>query len=313
MSCLRLARRACPGLVIALLLNQTPVALAHSGQPVVPRDLWSAWNSDFFLLLTLEVSAFVYVWGVWSAWRHGGVGRGIPLRCCLSFMGGFLALVVALVSPLDALSVTLFSTHMSQHLMLNLIVAPLFVLSDFPMALMWALPRRLAVALARRWNRASLLQHLWRAIEHPLSAWLLFAVTMWTWHAPTLYQLALNDQTIHAVEHLGFLLTAMLFWKVVFEVSRPGNTRYGIAVPYLFSTAIHSSILGALLTFATQPWYSYYAATVAPWGLTPLQDQQLAGLIMWIPAGTVFTFLSLVYFKAWLTSLDQRVTQMQSR
>jgi putative membrane protein len=282
--------------------------LAHTGEPLAPHDLWAAWNGDVLLLLGLALVLWLYVTGVRKVWARAGVGRGISTRRAAAFAGGFAALVIALISPLDALSGVLFSAHMVQHLILMLIAAPLLAWSDFPLALMYALPRRWSQRIGRTWNAASFVQRLWGVLRKPIAAWVLFGVTMWVWHVPTLYDAALRSEPIHALEHFSFLLTAMLFWWVLLDSSRLAHVRYGIAVPYLFTTGLHSGILGALLTFASAPWYSVYAAAdaVRSWGVSPIQDQQIAGLIMWIPGGAVFTLLAIITFGVWLAALDKR-------
>ncbi|MCC7450999.1 MAG: cytochrome c oxidase assembly protein [Anaerolineae bacterium] len=293
-------------LLLAISLSPLRVVFAHPGQPIAPHDLWSSWNINLFLILSLELTVILYVLGIQRLWRRAGIGRGITVRRGLAFVGAMLALIVALISPLDALSGALFSAHMAQHLILMLVAAPLLVLSEFPLALLWALPRTSAQTLGRAWNRAAMLHRVWQVMRHPLAAWALFAVTMWVWHLPALYEAALHDEALHAFEHLNFLLTAMLFWWVLLDSSRPRHIRYGMAIPYLFTTALHSGVLGALLTFTELPWYLFYAQSVLAWGLSPLQDQQLAGLIMWLPGGALFTLLTVLYFGAWLNVLEQR-------
>jgi putative membrane protein len=180
------------------------------------------------------------------------------------------------------------------------------VISDLPLALMWALPRRRAQALAQRLKRARGLARGWQALSHPVSAWLWFALALWVWHAPSLYQAALRDDRLHALEHLIFLVTALLFWYVLLKQTGPNHRRYGVAVPYLFTTSLHSGVLAALMTFTSEPWYPYYASRTALGGLTPLQDQQMAGLVMWLPGGALFSVLTIVYFGAWFQALSQR-------
>jgi putative membrane protein len=292
------------GLVLIGTLSGWRLTVAHPGLPIEPHDLWSEWNSNFFLLLSLEISAFLYLYGIQKVWRRAGVGRGLSLKRLIAFIGAVLALVVSLVSPLDALSGILFSAHMAQHLILILVVAPLLVISNFPLALLWALPSIWRRVVAHDWKRSSALHVTWRFLSSPLIAWLTFALAMWFWHMPGPYQAALSNETVHACEHLTFLVTAMLFWWVLFDTIRPAYTRYGLAVPYLFTTALHSGILGALLTFAAKPWYPFYETTVVPWGLSSLQDQQLAGIMMWLPGGTVFMLLSVLYFGAWIRAVE---------
>ncbi|MGE5073049.1 MAG: cytochrome c oxidase assembly protein [Anaerolineae bacterium] len=275
-------------------------------QRLTPPGLWRAWSFQPEVLLPLALASLIYLAGTVRAWRHAGSGRGVRLHRVACFIVAILALVAALLSPLDALSGSLFSAHMVQHLLLMMLAAPLLVMSDFPLALLWVLPAAQRRALGQGWNAAPLLTRSWRAVTSPAGAWLLFALAMWLWHAPAFFQAALRHESIHTLEHLSFLLTAMLFWWVLLRQSGPGHVRYGAAVPYLFTTSLHSSILGALMTFTVQPWYPYYVRSSASWGLTALADQQLAGLIMWIPGGMVFAALTIGYFAAWLHSMDQR-------
>jgi putative membrane protein len=279
---------------------------AHPGQPIAPHDLWSAWNGSAFLLLALAVTLIVYLLGIRNVWQQAGIGRGVTVLHCLTFIGALLALVVALISPLDAWSSALFSAHMVQHFVLILAAAPLLVLSNFPLVMLWALPRHRAQMLGKGWNQAHSLHRAWHTVSHPVMAWMLFAAMLWLWHLPMLYEAALHDETVHSIEHLSFLLSAMLFWWIILNPSRPKHIRYGVAIPYLFTTALHSGILGALMTFTAQPWYSFYAASVIPWELSALQDQQLGGLIMWLPGSAVLMLLAILYFGLWLGVLEHR-------
>ncbi len=278
----------------------------HSAQPLTSHNLWLAWSLEPSVLIPLGCTTIIYLWGTLNVWRHAGTGHGITLWRWLSFLGALLALLLALVSPLDALSGVLFSAHMVQHLILILIAAPLLVMSDFPLAFLWALPRAWAQRFAYRWKRSQTFARTWQVISSPIAAWLLFMIVIWIWHARALFEAALQNEMIHTIEHLGFLATAMLFWWVLLKPTGQKHLHYGMAIPYLFTTILHSSILGALMTFTSQPWYPYYTALVNPWGITPLEDQQLAGLIMWIPGGIVFTLMTIGYFAAWLQALEQR-------
>jgi len=255
------------------------------------------------LLIPLAITATLYLWGLWNIWRRAGIGHGIPVRHCICFLGAILALVIALVSPLDALSSVLLLAHMAQHLVLILIAAPLLVLSDVPLALLWALPRRWARPLGRQLYRWQPVVWLWQVVSSPICAWVLFTTVLWVWHTRVLYEAALHDEVIHAIEHLAFLGTAVVFWSVLLQHNGPRPVRYMMAVPYLFTTSLQSGILGALMTFSARPWYPYYTALTTSWGLTPLQDQQLAGLIMWLPGSAVFTLLTIGYFGASLRRL----------
>ncbi len=286
-------------------------ASAKMHSEITPHNFWQSWNFELLVLLPLVISALIYFWGTRNIWGRAGTARGIRRHHYTSFFGALLALIVAFVSPLDALSEVLFSAHMVQHMILLLIAAPLLVLSEFPLAFVWALPRYSAQGFGSRWNQSPVLSRIWQALRSPILAWVLFTVAFWIWHASSLYEAALQSEVIHSLEHITFLTTAMLFWWVLLKPSRQKHRHYGIAIPYLFTTILQSGILGALMTFSSQPWYPYYSSLVAPWGLTPLQDQQLAGLIMWIPGGAVFTLLTIGYFAAWLHALEERSSRFQ--
>jgi len=272
----------------------------HPGHPLAPHDLWNAWTFDPSLLIPLAITAALYLWGLRNIWRRAGIGHGIPVWRYLCFLGAMLALVIALVSPLDALSGVLLWAHMAQHLVLILIAAPLLVVSDVPLALLWVLPRRWARLLGRHLGRSQAVSRMWHVVSSPISAWILFTAVLWAWHARVLYEAALRNEMIHAFEHVGFLGTAAVFWWVLLQYPGPRRVRYVMAVPYLFTTSVQSGILGALMTFSARPWYPYYTVLTTSWGLTPLQDQQLAGLIMWLPGSAVFTLLTIGYFAACL-------------
>ena len=286
---------------------------AHPGGPLFPHDLWMAWTFEPSVWIPLLLSILIYVWGTYNIWKRAGTGHGITTKQWMSFVGAILALVLALMSPLDELSDHLFSAHMVQHLILMLVAAPLLVISDFQLALLWALPRRRAQSLGSGFNQSRPVSGAWRVLNHPLFVWIVFTMAMWLWHAPMFYQAALHSELVHTLEHLIFIITAMLFWWVLFKPNRPDHIHYAMTIPFLFLTTLQSGILGALMTFTSQPWYPYYATFTNPWGLTPLEDQQLAGLMMWIPAGTVFTLLTIGYFAAWLRALERRSLQLQHR
>jgi cytochrome c oxidase assembly factor CtaG len=132
------------------------------------------------------------------------------------------------------------------------------------------------------------------------------------WHLPGLYQATLRSEILHTLQHASFLGTGLLFWWTVVH-GREGRMGYGASVFYLFATAMHSGGLGALLTFASTPWYPAYAGATAAWGLTPLEDQQLAGLIMWIPAGLWWGGAGVVVSGGWGRAAAPRAARWQDR
>jgi cytochrome c oxidase assembly factor CtaG len=133
---------------------------------------------------------------------------------------------------------------------------------------------------------------------------------LWGWHAPILYQAAIESALVHALQHLSFFGSALLFWWALLY-GRLGRLGYGVAVLAAFPTAVHSSVLGALLTASPSPWYQSYLTTTEAWNLTPLEDQQLAGLIMWVPAGMIYLVGALALFASWLGETERRVVQRE--
>jgi putative membrane protein len=216
-----------------------------------------------------------------------------------------VALGLALLSPLDALSSALASAHMVQHLLLLLVAAPLLALSAPASAILRGSP--LAVRRASgRWRRRLGLTHGNLAVlRHPAAVWLLSVGVLWFWHAATPYDAALDNEPLHLLEHASFLVTAVLFWHAVIGIRGAARVSGGLGVLLVFAMAMQSVFLSALLTFARTPWYSGYATTTASWGLDPLADQQVAGVIMWIPAGGIYLTAALVLLVTWIRASER--------
>jgi putative membrane protein len=163
-----------------------------------------------------------------------------------------------------------------------------------------------------RLERSERVQAVWHALTGPLQAWSIHAAVLWVWHAPGFFQATLESEFVHTLQHLSFLLSALLFWWALIH-GHTGRREFGAAVLYLFTTAVHTSILGALLTFSSTLWYPAYLGTTGAWGLAPLEDQQLGGLIMWVPAGLVYIVAGLALFAGWLRESERRVAERESR
>jgi putative membrane protein len=249
----------------------------------------------------------VYALGVARVWHSAGRGRGVTYREAAAFAGGWLTLVAALLSPVDDLSETWLAMHMVQHELLMVVAAPLIALSAPLVAMLWALPARWRRSTAAG-IRDSRVPALWAVVTAPGVAWLLHAGALWLWHLPRLYDYAARHEGAHLVQHLCFFVSAALFWWGLMR-GRYGRVGYGAAVVYLFATAIHSGLLGAGLTFSPRVWFSTYAAPHGT-GLSPLEDQQLAGLLMWIPAGLILVAGGLCFFVAWLRESERRVGRL---
>ena len=274
--------------------------LAHPGQPPAPHDLWGAWNLDPVLLGGLLLAA-------WAFWRGQTSGPRRPVdswraRC---FSGALVALGLALLSPLDALSGSLASAHMVQHLLLLLVAAPLLALSAPSSAILRGSPLALRRASGRWRRRFGLTHGNLGALRHPAAVWLLQVGVLWFWHAATPYDAALDNEFLHLLEHASFLVTAVLFWHAVIGIRGAARVSGGLGVLLVFAMAMQSVFLSVLLTFARTPWYSGYATTTASWGLDPLADQQVAGAIMWIPAGGIYLTAALVLLVTWIRATER--------
>lgn len=286
--------------LISLAILGAPLAFGHGGEALQPHDLWTAWVFDPGIVIPLLLAAVLYLRGATAA--HG-VSRS--QKAC--FWSGWVLLCVALLSPLHPLGEALFSAHMAQHELLMVAAAPLLVLARPLVALLWGLPFGWRRSLGH-FSKGKAFQGVWRFFTHPMTAWWVHAAALWLWHLPRPFQATLDSDWIHSAQHVSFLGSALLFWWSLFYAH--GKARYGASVLYVFTTAVHTSILGALLTFASTVWYPDYSVTTSAWGLTPLEDQQAGGLIMWIPAGVVYVVAGLYLFAGWLQE-SERVTSLR--
>jgi putative membrane protein len=263
------------GAVALLLLIAAPAAHAHGGEV--------HWTLEPWVLAPIVLSTLLYVKGVWNLWRHAGRGRGISYAQAMFFALGTASLVAALVSPLDPLGSRYFTAHMIQHEILMLVTAPLMVLARPLAAWAWAFSpgqrQGIGHALRAPWWSAT-----WRFITDPLVAWAAHAFALWVWHVPALFEAAVGHEGIHALQHLSFLATALLFWWAMLGRDARSRKAGGAALAYLFTTMLHTSALGALLTVTETPWYPRYG----------LQDQQLGGLVMWVPGSAAYLAAALM-------------------
>lgn len=265
-------------------------------------ELWSWWSFEPGIVVPLVLTAWLYLRGIRRLARASSASvREFDIIC---FALGWLTLVIALISPLHSWGAVLFSAHMTQHELLMLVAAPLLVLGRPIIAILWAFPKTTAQELSN-WTKHRAWQSVWRVITNSFVAWLIGAAVLWIWHLPALFQATLDNEFVHALQHISFLFSALLFWWAVLH-GRQRVMGYGVAVLYMFTTALHSGLLGALLTFTRTVWYPEYIGRTAAWGLTPIEDQQLGGLIMWIPAGVVYIIAGLALFAGWLRESDNR-------
>jgi putative membrane protein len=296
---------------LALVLLVVCCVFAHGDKPHDADELWSAWSFDPLVVILLLFSATVYTIGVLKLWHESEIGSAISIRGACFYALGWLSLVVALVSPIHSWGEVLFSAHMTQHEILMLISAPLIVLGRPLIAAMWTMPRatRLRVGSTVK-NKA--ISNTWEFFTGPTVAFIVHGLALWVWHIPFLFQATLESDLVHTLQHASFLGSALLFWWAIVYGKR-GVASYGAGVLYLFVTSIHSGVLGAFLTFTKRVWYPIYEPTTAQWGLSPLEDQQLGGLIMWVPAGVVYIVAALFMFAAWIKASERIAVRNKTR
>lgn len=267
------------------------VLLAHLGKPLEPHDLWRAWAFEPVTIALLAISGWMYARGLTRLWRAAGRGRGVRVRDAWTFAGGWLLLALTLLSPLHALGGVLFAAHMAQHELLMTVATPLLILGRPLIPFVWALSPRWR-RITGRWTSSRSFAVPWHALTHPASVFLLHAAAIWVWHLPSLYDATVTSEAMHAAQHASFVATALLFWWVVLRPS-PARDGTAAAIALLFATVMHTGALGAVLTLSSRLLYTVYATTTSPWGLTPNEDQQVGGLIMWVPGGVTYVIAAL--------------------
>jgi putative membrane protein len=211
-------------------------------------------------------------------------------------------MATALMSPIDRWSDVLFAAHMTQHELLMLVAAPLIALGRPGRALLWLLGPGERLRAGRAIRR---LAPTWRRVTNLVVVFSLHAAVIWLSHVPSLFNAALADDVLHAAVHALMMFSAVLFWWALVE-GRYGSFGYGAALVFVFGTSLHTGLLGAGFTFAPAVIYAPYARSAPAAGVDPLWDQQLAGLLMWIPAGVVFMLTGLGLLAAWVGASEKR-------
>ena len=253
------------------------------------------WNFAPSILMMLFSQGVLFGYLIYLSRKDGHWGTDVQPRHIAWFAAGLVTIFIALVSPLDALSNDAsFAAHMTQHILLA-IIAPLCLLAGTP----------------RYWLQylfqIPVIKHVLRLYVQPLIAIGVFNGVLWAWHLPSLYEGALRDPNIHILEHTMFLVTGVLLWAPVLHRLPPDKPMsYITKIAYLFFNMVTSSILAAIFTFAQGVIYPYYGQAMQVFGMTPLDDQQLAGAIMWVPGGGIFLAATLIAFAAWLNNEEKK-------
>jgi len=252
------------------------------------------WNFAPSILMMLFSQAALYGYLIYLARQDGHWGSEVRASHVIYFALGLILIFTALVTPIDALSnEALFSAHMVQHILLMLLASACLLLGTpgYWIRYLYDLP---------------VLKKVLPIATHPIVTLLSFNAVMWIWHLPALYEGALRDPNIHILEHMMFLVFGVLMWlPVVHDVPPKHVLSYPARMAYLFACMVSSSILGAIFAFAPAIAFPFYGDVPLAFGLTPMTDQQLAGLIMWVPGSSIFFVAILVVFAAWLKAEDR--------
>jgi putative membrane protein len=245
-----------------------------------------SWKPPAATIATLLILAMLYARGFFRV--HRQMPERFPLLRLASFMSGIGALLVAIASPLEELDEVLLQVHMTQHLIL-MILAPGLLLAGAPaIPMVRGLPPRIAKTLLGPLLRARTVRAVFAWLTQPWVCWIAFVAATWAWHLPTTFQLALRSSGWHVVEHVCFFTTALMFWYPVVQ-PWPSVSRWPrwAMLPYLLLADGQNTILSALFIFSGRLLYPYYATVPRLAGFTPMNDQIVAGAIMWVP-GSIF-------------------------
>jgi cytochrome c oxidase assembly factor CtaG len=269
-----------------------------------------SWPFDPFLLLTLFLTAAIYLRG-WLElrWRKHSCLCHWHSRQPVAFLGGLTAIFLALASPIELFSFLFLQVHMVQHLLLMMVAPPLLWLGDPLFPMLRGLPAPIRTYWIAPCFRSPTVRQFFRHLTHPVAAGLLYVGTTWLWHIPPLYELAVRSNGWHVVQHFAFLATALIFWYPVVRPypSRPRWSRW-LLFPYLILADVQNTVLAALLTFSDRVLYPYYSEVPRLEGVSALDDQATAGVIMWVPGSVVFLVPLFWLALQSLFGADQRAT-----
>jgi len=279
-------------LLFPLLAFTAAPVLAHDGSE---HSAGPGWSFEPLVIFPLGLLLLIFLLGSRRLTERSKADR----RRHWLFLGGWLTLTLALVSPLHEGGERSFTLHMIEHELIMLMATLLLALSHAGGILAWGLPQPMRRLLAGNWKRPMAIS--WRRLTEPVTATVVQALVMWGWHAPVLFDRTLSSSPWHVAQHLSFILASLLFWSAMLG----RRQTYILSAACLFLTSLVEGALGALMSLSSSPWYAAYAAMgISGIGLDPVTDQQLAGLIMWIPGGVVHAGMALALVYRWLVTAE---------
>jgi putative membrane protein len=245
------------------------------------------WSLHPSVVIGVATLGLLYLYAIGPARRRHELGAPVERWRPLCFFAGLAVMLGSLNGPIHDLSDTyLFWVHMAQHLLLTLVLPPLLI-AGLPG---WLVERAVGRTAVRQGARI---------LTHPVFAGTLFSGILLFWHTPSAYQLMMRNHSVHVLTHLMFMVAAVLVWWPVMSPA-PSLPRLspGMGMLYLFLVQLPMQLLGAIITFADRPLYPWYVAAPRTWGLSPLDDQKLGGLLMWIPGNLwIWGAMSVLFFR----------------
>ena len=294
-----------------LLAGSLPaLALAHGDESPAPEfpGVLLAWRPDPVLVLGTLLAAGLYLWAIRRVRQQHPIHPPSRWRTA-AFFAGLAAILVALISPIEAYEDALFSVHMVQHMLLELVAAPLLLLGA-PVTL----ALRAASPSVRRGLLGVLHSRVVAVISFPLVAWVVFAAVNWGWHFSTLYNDALENDLLHYLQHATFLGAGLLFWWPVVGLD-PSRWRlpYPVRLFYLFVAMPQNSFLGVAIMGASQVLYPHYLTNLRSWGPSVIADQSAGGILMWVMGDMVFLIAMGIVVAAWVRYEDRKTAREDAR
>ena len=310
----RLVASVLPGVGVGLWwVLCAPVAFAHGADsllpPVLPADLLLDWSLDPSVALPLLLLGTTYGWAVRRV-NTMHPSNPVPLARTVAFVGGLIAIAVALQSVIERYDTTLFSVHMLQHILLTLVAAPLLALGA-PITLLLRVTRP---EFRRRFVLPVLHSRLVRVLAFPVLTWVLFAGVMWGTHFSPIFEQSLSDPLVHDLEHLLYLTAGLLFWWPAVGLDpSPWRMSHPVRAMYLFLQMPQNTFLALAIYSASVPLYAHYANLQLSWGPGALPDQQLAGGLMWIVGDVVFISSMALVVRGWMRNEERDTARLERR
>ncbi len=294
------------------IVGQLTSASTRAHQIPEGHAVWSAWSLDLPILIPAAIVAVFYARGLheWKD-RH----RSHPWWRTALYYSGLATLVLALVSPLDSLGAHHFFMHMTQHVLIMLVAIPLILLGAPTTPMLRGMPKWLRLGVVAGVAGDSIARAVWRFLTHPLIALVLYTLVVVAWHMlPGWYNAAVRNEAAHYLQHASFAGTAFLFWwNVIDPAPLRAAMGYPLRMVYVLAAATAQSVVSAMLTLADKPLYDVYIDARRIFDLSPLSDQELGGLIMWVPGQLLHLIVIGLLFIVWALQSERRQRELEAR